>query len=147
LAFHIFAPAVAEKGLSTVLVQLEVSRFRRAEMAFRPLGLDNRAINALVRGGICSLDDLAKLTEARARTLSGLGNKTMSRIRPYLKPEEEEPSALPWEEREITTRFDAQTLADLDSWLDTQVAVSSRSKAVRHLVAQALKAARNRESI
>jgi hypothetical protein len=129
-----------------MLFQLEVSRFRRAEMAFRPLGLDNRAINALVRGGICSLDDLAKLTEARARTLSGLGNKTMSRIRPYLKPDEE-PSALPWEEREITTRFDAQTLADLDSWLDTQVAVSSRSKAVRHLVAQALKAARSREAI
>jgi hypothetical protein len=118
-----------------MLAELEVSRFRRAELAFRPLGLDNRAINALVRGGVCSLEDLSGLTESRARAISGLGIKTIGQLRAHLKTEEPAPEP----ERDITTRFDARTLAEIDSWLDTQAAVSSRSKAVRHLVAQALK--------
>lgn len=120
-----------------MLIQLEMSRFRRAEMAFRPLGLDNRAINALVRGGVCTLEDLSRLTESRARAISGLGDKTIAQLRPHLKAED----AVVEPERDITTRFDARTLAELDSWLDTQVAVSSRANAVRHLVAQALKSA------
>ena len=126
-----------------MLMQLEISRFRRAEMAFRPLGLDNRAINALLRGGVCTLEDLSRLTESRARAIPGLGTKTISQLRPHLKAED----AAPEPERDITTRFDAKTLAELDTWLDTQVAVSSRANAVRHLVAQALKSALRTEAI
>ncbi len=118
----------------------EVSKFRKAEAAFRPLGLDNRAINALIRGGVCSLEDLSRLTEARARAIPGVGMKTVGQLRPYLKTDEHAAEA-PWEERDITTRFDAKTLADIDTWLDTQAAMSSRPGAIRYLVAQGLKSA------
>jgi len=122
-----------------VTIPVEVSRYRRAEAAFRPLGLDNRAINALVRGGVYSVEDLAGLTETRARAIPGLGLKTINQIRPYLK-QESPAQSLPWEERDVTTRFDAKTLAEIDSWLDTQAGLSSRPVAIRYLVAQGLKA-------
>lgn len=119
---------------------LEFNRFRRAEAAFRPLGLDNRAINALIRGGICCLEDLSRLTEARARAIPGLGMKTVGQLRPHLKADEPSLES-PWEDRDITTRFDAKTIAEIDTWLDTQAAVSSRTVAIRYLVAQGLKTA------
>ncbi|MBV9549294.1 MAG: hypothetical protein JO256_06430 [Alphaproteobacteria bacterium] len=118
----------------------EISRFRKAEAVFRPLGLDNRAINALVRGGVCSLEDLARLTERRAKAIPGLGLKTIGQLKTYLKADEQAETA-PWEDRTIATRFNAKTLAEIDSWLRTQAAVSSRPIAIRYLVEQGLKAA------
>jgi len=117
--------------------QLELSNFRRAEAAFRPLGLNNRALNALVRGGICALEQLSQLTELQASRIPGLGTKTLDQIRPFLKAEQPAGTELP-EDRTISTKFDAKTVAAIDAWLDTQAAISSRPVAVRHLVAQAL---------
>jgi hypothetical protein len=85
------------------------------------------------------VEDLSGLTETRARAIPGLGLKTINQIRPYLKPETSV-QPLPWEERDITTRFDAKTLAEIDSWLDTQAGLSSRPVAIRYLVTQGLKA-------
>jgi hypothetical protein len=124
-----------------VTTQPEMSNFRKAEAAFRPLGLDNRALNALVRGGICSLDQLSALTELQASRIPGLGSKTLDQIRPFLKAEEPAGMEFP-EDRTISIKFDAKTVAAIDAWLGTQAAISSRPVAVRHLVAQALGGAR-----
>ena len=120
--------------------QTKISNFRRAEAAFRPLGLDNRALNALVRGGVCSLAELSALTELQASRISGLGAKTLSRLKPFLKAEAPDDTQ-PVEDRTIAIKFDAKTLADIDVWLNTQAAISSRPIAVRYLVSQALELA------
>jgi hypothetical protein len=116
--------------------QAELTHFQRAEAAFRPLGLGNRALHALIRGGVWSLGDLSALTERQALKIYGLGSKTLGQIRPFLKVEE---PAEPLEDRTISIKFDAKTIADIDVWVDTQAAISSRALAVRHLVSQALK--------
>jgi len=116
--------------------QSEVSNFHKAAAAFRPLGLDNRALNALVRGGVCSMDQLSALTEAQASRISGLGPKTLRQLRPYLKHEEATGDP---EDRTLSIKFDASTIADIDVWIDSQVAIGSRPLAVRHLVSEALK--------
>ena len=121
-------------------LQVEMTNFQRAQAAFRPLGLGNRALHALIRGGVWSLGDLSALTERQALKIYGLGSKTLSQIRPFLKIEA--PDGMEsLEDRTISIKFDAKTIADIDSWLDTQAAITSRALAIRHLVSQALKVA------
>jgi DNA-directed RNA polymerase alpha subunit len=56
------------------------------ENDFRNMGMDIRVVNSLAAEGICTLADLAQLTESDLASIRGVGRDTRKMLRNYLKP-------------------------------------------------------------
>lgn len=55
-----------------------------AQQSLRPLGLSSQTINALWFRGICTREDLLKLSEQDAKSIVGIGPKALESLRPFL---------------------------------------------------------------
>jgi hypothetical protein len=111
--------------------------YRKAESEFRPLGFNTRTIRALAGRGICSLRDLATLTERDLSSIPGIGLHAMAQLRVYIRktgPTIE----IHTRGRVVSVNFDAKALTAIDAWAVDNDVKRSRAEAIRRLVEQAL---------
>lgn len=100
------------------------------------LKLNIRAINALIAGGVYSVNDLHALNESQLEQISGIGPKAVLALKQYLRKQHSDLTDA--NSRLLSVRFADGALAAIDKWALQQKGVLSRAEAVRRLVEIAL---------
>ena len=112
-----------------------------ARREFRQLAINVRVINALVAGGISSINDLHALSESELEQLPGIGPKTVKVLKTYLRRQSFSLSGN--DNHLMSVKFGTDALAEIDKWALQQKGVVSRAEAIRRLVEMGLTRIRN----
>ena len=107
-----------------------------ARREFRQLAINVRVINALVAGGVSSINDLHALSESELEQLPGIGPKTVKTLKAYLRRQSFSLSGN--EHHLMSVKFGTDALSEIDKWALQQKGVVSRAEAIRRLVELAL---------
>jgi hypothetical protein len=125
----VYMPKGKRRGVEKVTLRQEDVDAARKE--FRPLALGARVINALVAGGILSINDLYTLSVGEIEQVPGIGPKTVEALKAYLRGQR-----FPMDRSAhlMSIKFPESALAAIDQWALQQKGVVSRAEAIRRLV-------------
>ena len=107
------------------------AKYESARRELRQAGISERAVNALVAGGIYTINGLQGLSESELTQIPGVGPITVRQLRGYLRKQK---TSLTGDAPLISVKFAEEILTEIDKWAFRQKGVVSRAEAVRRLV-------------